>query len=378
MTRDAGPLRVAMLAGTLARGGAEKQFVYMVRALKADGADVRVFTLTRGDFYEAALGDIGVTPHWVGRHPNPVVRAAALAVRFRSWRPDVVQAGHFYVNLHAAIAAATAGALSLGSVRSDAVRDVHRTGVFGRASLRAPRGLVVNSHAARANAARLGRRPERVLVVPNVIDLAAFDAAPARSAGVAGAGDGFCAAVVARLIDSKRLERFLHALAEARREVPVIRGRIAGDGPERGRLERVAADLGLLPDGLQFLGEQPDVPTVLAAADVLMLTSDQEGFPNVLLEAMAARLPVITTPAGDAARIVVDGGTGFVVDGEPRLLAAKLVALARDRELARRMGAAGRARVEREFSDTGLGTSLRKAYASASAWAPGRVRGVLA
>ena len=92
MSRQAGPLRVAMVAGTLARGGAEKQLVYMVRALRADGADVRVFTLTRGDFYEAALGELGVSPDWIGRHPNPVLRAAALAARFRTWRPDVVQA----------------------------------------------------------------------------------------------------------------------------------------------------------------------------------------------------------------------------------------------------------------------------------------------
>ena len=378
MSRQAGPLRVAMVAGTLARGGAEKQLVYMVRALRADGADVRVFTLTRGDFYEAALGELGVSPDWIGRHPNPVLRAAALAARFRTWRPDVVQAGHFYVNLHAAMAAATAGALSLGSVRSDAVRDVQKTGVLGRVSLHAPRGLVVNSHAARANAARLGRNPERVLVVPNVIDLAAFDAAQARSAGRAGMGDDFCATIVARLIESKRLERFLHALAEARREVPAIRGRIAGDGPERGRLEALAADLGLLPQGLQFLGELADVPAALAAADVLMLTSDQEGFPNVLLEAMAARLPVICTAAGDSARIVLDGDTGCVVDGAPAALAARLVALARDHVLGERMGAAGRARVERHFNDAGLGAALRAAYAAASQWAPGRVRAVLA
>lgn len=367
-----------MVAGTLARGGAEKQFVYMVRALKADGVDVRAFALTRGEQHEAALCAIGVPPQWIGRHANPLVRTGTLAARFRAWRPDVVQAGHFYVNLHAALAAATVGALSLGSVRSDGFRDVVRTGLFGRASLRAPRGLIANSHVARANAARLGRRPERVLVVPNVIDIAEFDAEQGRGDRGARPADAFQVTVVARLIPPKRLERFLQALADARREVPAIRGRIAGEGPERGRLERLAADLGLLPHGLQLLGEHARVPALLAESDVLMLTSDQEGFPNVLLEAMAARLPVISTSAGDAARIVVDGETGFVVGGEPPLLAARLVTLARDRELAGRMGAAGRARVEREYSDRRLGASLRHAYAAAGPWAPRRVRAVLA
>ena len=66
MSRSAGSLRVAMVAGTLARGGAEKQFVYMVRALKADGVDVRVFALTRGEHHEAALVREIRNPHeWI-------------------------------------------------------------------------------------------------------------------------------------------------------------------------------------------------------------------------------------------------------------------------------------------------------------------------
>ena len=94
---------------------------------------------------------------------------------------------------------------------------------------------------------------------------------------------------------------------------------------------------------------------------------------------MAARLPVISTAAGDSARVVVDGETGFIVrSAEPIELAARLVELARDSALARRMGLAGRGRVEREYSAGALGPALRAAYASAQPWAPRRVRGLLA
>jgi glycosyltransferase involved in cell wall biosynthesis len=92
------------------------------------------------------------------------------------------------------------------------------------------------------------------------------------------------------------------------------------------------------------------VPRLLARADMLVLTSQHEGFPNVLLEAMAARLPVVTTPAGDATRLVRDGSTGFVVPFDDEdLLAARLGQLATSPALRRAFGRAGRDVVELEY-----------------------------
>ncbi len=372
------PLRVALVAGTLGRGGAEKQLVYMARALQADGVDVRVYSLTRGEAYEGSLAALGLTPTWVGRRANPLLRSAALAAALRAWRPHVVQAGHFYVNLHVTLAARYLGALSLGAVRNDAAHDVDGTRPFGRWSLRAPTGLIANSQAARRNAPRFGRSEERVLVVPNVIDVAAFDAAWPGPTARRVAGDGFVVAGIARLVHQKRLDRFVAAIAAARRACPSISGRLIGEGPERPGLERLARELGLFPGGIEFLGERTDVPALLADSDALMLTSDHEGFPNVVLEAMAASLPVVTTPAGDAGHIVEDSRTGFVVDdGDPGILAQRLVALARDPALRRSMGQLARARLEQQYGSGSLARMLRGAYRSAAAWAPIRSREAL-
>ena len=91
------------------------------------------------------------------------------------------------------------------------------------------------------------------------------------------------------------------ALNIACREAPKLLGIIIGDGPELANLQAFAQQRGLSEENLLFLGRRDDVPAILRRAQIFMLTSDHEGFPNVLLEAMAARLPVITTPAGDLA-----------------------------------------------------------------------------
>jgi glycosyltransferase involved in cell wall biosynthesis len=97
--------------------------------------------------------------------------------------------------------------------------------------------------------------------------------------------------------------------------------------------------------------------------DVLLHTSDHEGFPNVLLEAMAARLPVVTTPAGDAGRVVEDGGTGYVVafDDIGRM-AQRVLQLAHSPPLRRRFGEAGRQYAERYYSYSGLARRLLATY----------------
>jgi glycosyltransferase involved in cell wall biosynthesis len=128
-------------------------------------------------------------------------------------------------------------------------------------------------------------------------------------------------------------------------------------------LECRAAALGLLPDGVCFTGQRADVPALLDGSGVFVLTSDHEGFPNVLLEAMAARLPVVTTPAGDAADLVEDGRTGFVVDfGDKKKLVERIERLTDSPDLRRELGEAGRKRVEEVYGCAGVASRLLGIY----------------
>ena len=102
---------------------------------------------------------------------------------------------------------------------------------------------------------------------------------------------------------------------------------------------------------VRFMGERRDVPTLLAAADFGILSSWEEGFSNVILEAMTAGLPMIVTDVGGNPEAVLHGETGLVVPSrDPTALGDAVLRLARDPELRRRLGSAGRRRVKQEFS----------------------------
>jgi glycosyltransferase involved in cell wall biosynthesis len=127
---------------------------------------------------------------------------------------------------------------------------------------------------------------------------------------------------------------------------------IVGDGPERQRVLYTIDDLGL-SDHVRLLGRLAPVAVrdELRRSDIFVLPSLAEGFCNAAIEAMACELPVVMTNSGGAREGVTNGVEGFVVPlWDPMALAEALILLARDPELRRRMGTAGRERVIREFT----------------------------
>lgn len=360
------PLRVALLAANLSRGGAEKQLVYMAKALREAGVDVRVYSLTRGQFHESALEAMGLAPIWVGARGSPLIRLAVLARHFRRFRPHVIQSTHSFANLYVGLLGRLLGCVSVGSLRSSLEHCRQANGAWTPWLIRTPSAVLVNAQSALDDLAR--RRlvsPDRLFWLPNVIDLAEFD----RSEEANGSRrPGLTVALVGRLVEVKRIDRYLHALAAAAQRELMVRGMVIGDGPQRAALERLAVELGLGRTQVEFLGEREDVPRLLALADVLVQCSDDEGLPNAVLEAMAARRPAITTPAGDAHRLIRDGHNGYVVPfDDVSAMAERLVLLARLPQLRRQLGEAGRQHVERHYSLDGLADRLLSIYRTVAA-----------
>jgi glycosyltransferase involved in cell wall biosynthesis len=123
------------------------------------------------------------------------------------------------------------------------------------------------------------------------------------------------------------------------RRFPDCRFVVCGGGDLREEVER---RIGRLRDSFHLTGWRPDVETVYAAADVVLLTSDNEGTPLTLVEAGMAGTPVVSTRVGSVAEVVRDGETGFLAATDPGELAAQTIRLLSDTALARGMGAAGR------------------------------------
>jgi glycosyltransferase involved in cell wall biosynthesis len=351
-TRRCGAPRIAMVASSLRRGGAEKQAVYMARALRDAGMGVKVFYLGAGGHYETILGEMDVSHQTIFRPRSPGAMLITLSKALWRWRPDIVMASQFGDLKFAGVAGRLCRALTLGGIRSDGRRDLQANGRWSRFLLRLAHGFIANSHHARQALADQGINASRIHVLPNVIDVEEFDRSSALPSSLSLPSGRTLAVAIGSLQPCKRFDRFLEALAKARESAPSLAGMIAGaDLGSRASLQQKAKSLGLTPRDITFAGECDGVPSLLARSAFLVLSSDNEGFPNVILEAMAARLPVVTTPAGDAGRIVRHGRTGYVVAKDDTMgMAEAMVKLARSGSLRTELGEAGRRRVSREYN----------------------------
>jgi glycosyltransferase involved in cell wall biosynthesis len=156
--------------------------------------------------------------------------------------------------------------------------------------------------------------------------------------------------MIARLASQKAPEVFVRAFARVHQVRPEVRALVVGDGEQRGEMEALARHL-QISDAIQFLGHRSDVPELLCAMDMVVLTSRYEGLPYCLLEAMACALPVVATRAPGTVDVVEDGVTGLLAPVDaPDSIAAAILSLLAAPERARALGEAGRRRVEERFS----------------------------
>jgi glycosyltransferase involved in cell wall biosynthesis len=203
--------------------------------------------------------------------------------------------------------------------------------------------------------------PERVEVIPPGVDTARFhpalDGGSVRDkAGIA--HDAPLVALIARFQDVKGHDVFQEMAKIVAGQIPDARFVVAGenthtsadDAYKRRILDHAQTDP-TLRETLTYLGFRADVERVIAAADVVVCSSDFESYGMVNVEAMASGKPVVSTRRGGPSETVVDGETGFLVDPRnPAALATQVIRLLRDPALRARMGAAGRAQVEAKFA----------------------------
>jgi len=205
--------------------------------------------------------------------------------------------------------------------------------------------IVLNAET-RTDLLGLGAPPEKCHVVPNGIEVEHFagNTAPTIREG---ARRLLC---VARLVEQKGQDILLRALPAVRAAAGPIVLTLLGDGPERARLQSLAASLGIA-EAVRFGGVVPDVAPYLAEATVFVLPSRYEGMPLALLEAMAAGVPVVASAVPGNRDVVQDGTDGILVPpGDPDALARGLVKILTNREMAARLAVAARVSVAARYS----------------------------
>lgn len=155
---------------------------------------------------------------------------------------------------------------------------------------------------------------------------------------------------IASLSKQKAHGNFLNAASLILKDVPDTIFLVVGDGKLRREVEGRAIELGIR-NHIIFTGVRKDIPELLNLMDVFVLSSDWEGLPMTILEAMAAGRPCVVTDVGGNREAVIDGETGFLVPPQnPDALAKSIIRLLKDKDMSKRFGERGQARFEKEFT----------------------------
>jgi glycosyltransferase involved in cell wall biosynthesis len=356
-------LKLCFLAGTLEHGGAERQLFYILQALCQAGATPRLLSLDRGEFWQEAIERLGVSVTWVGDQPSRLQRLFRILKEVRKDAPDVLQSQHFFANAYAGLAGRLCGAIGIGAMRNNGRIEVSECGILGGwLNLHCPGTLAANSKIAMQYAITQGIPGSRLYFLPNVVDTEWFK--PPTDLPL----EPFTLITVGRLVKQKRLDRFITILARLRTSYQLnVRGLIVGPGCQnedlRPELENQARRLGLSPEIVQFQGGVSDSRKFYREAAVCVLTSDYEGTPNVLLEAMACGLPVVAAKVGGVPDIVQHGRTGFLLEPDDiEGYTSSLVKLAKASELRAEMGRRARIYMEENHALRRLPTYLEGLY----------------
>jgi glycosyltransferase involved in cell wall biosynthesis len=343
-------------------GGTQRQMIELLRRIDRRQFEVHPVCFHDDGPWTSRVTELGDP---ITRFPIHGFRRPATAhqlVRFSRWCRQhdiaVVHAWDIYSNIFALPGAALARVpLRIGSRRGlggpPPVRKLQTL------ACRAAHRMVANSRAAANQLIAQGVPEARIDLIPNGIDLSMFtigrnNARPRKIA------------MVARLWAEKRIDVLVAAVPRVLARYPDVEFQIVGDGPCREQLLNQARESGVLPH-VTFLGHRDDVPVVLSSADVFVLASESEASPNVVLEAMAAGLPVVASRVGGIPELVADGVSGHLVPpADPNALATALLDLLDHPDRATAFGRAGRAHVEKHYSFERMVAQFETLYTSGS------------
>jgi glycosyltransferase involved in cell wall biosynthesis len=353
--------RILFVVGQLGLGGLERQLYYLLANLDHGRYKpaVVVWNANHGDKYFQDIAALNVPMHGFPPEWSPISKLRAFRRLVRSIEPEVIHSYGFPTNFIAYYGARGTAALAIGSLRADFSLCKAEDGIIrGALNARWPSFHISNSTTSAEGARRHTGpfAPKQIMVVRNGLDLNGF--------GYSGQTPGTrnYVAAVGSLLPVKRWDRLLRAIRETKNKIGEVRFRIAGDGPLRSTLEKLAGELGI-SQAVQFMGAIHDIPSFLREAKFLVHTSESEGCPNAVMEAMACGLPVVALKAGDIPYLVEDGRTGFVLgQDDTQNLVDRIIKLLTHEGLSFSMGAASREKAERDFSLQRLVSETLSAY----------------
>jgi glycosyltransferase involved in cell wall biosynthesis len=368
-------LRTALVITDLDIGGAERAFVELATRLDPRAFEVRVWSLMPAPRDESrslfpALRARGISAVSLNASSVPsaprVVRA--LTAAWRDWQPDIVQTFLFHANILGRVAARRAGVPHVVS----GIRVAERRGRFrlwlDRWTDRWVERHICVSQGVADFSHRVGGLPaNKLVVIPNGIDVARYVNVAPIAPGELGLPEGRqLITYIGRLDPQKNLGWLIDQAPAWLAAHPRHDLLLVGDGPERRALENQAARIA--PAGrVHFVGWQANIAGILAASDVLMLPSQWEGMPNVVLEALASARPVLAADVEGVRELLGDSSEQIAPPEDAQRWAAMLTRLLSDRSLAGELGARNRERAASQFSLEAMVRAYAELYGSLAA-----------
>ncbi len=339
-------LKVVALLQDLLFGGTQRQALELLRRMDPGRFDVQLWTMLPGDDFAPLAHAWGIPVRFLnkGRHVGPACLLGLWRL-LRSERPDVLMPMTVVPNIWGRIIGRLAKVPAVvGSCRGGGAEFRQHERLLWPLA----RHIVTNSNALRHSMLERCKVPaERVSVVPNGVDLDCFNQTrDIRQRRTGNTGPRILC--LARFCEAKDQPTLVRAFAMIADKHPTATLRMLGDGSTREQVRALTHELlGARATRVSVEPAQLDVPGALGLADVFALSSVREALPNVLLEAMAAWLPVVSTDVGGVKELVEHGVTGLLVPPQdPQAMAMALDRLLGDHALRLAMGLAGRKKVE--------------------------------
>ncbi|MBI5943584.1 MAG: GT4 family glycosyltransferase PelF [Chloroflexi bacterium] len=361
--------KILQLIDGLNVGGAEVLLVDLVRGIKENGDDVCVGYSTRGPL-EKRLAELNVTCTRLPRlgRIDPILFLGMCRLILRE-RPDIVHTHLFKSDLHGRLAARLCGVPVVVSTSHNNdvwARRFPLGRLYGFTAKLTDKVIAVSDEVREYQIQHTGVDSEKIIVIENGVDIQRFS--NQTEAGIAIRAefkidtDTPLIGIIGRLQPQKDHDNFLNAAALINKTMPKARFLVVGDGPLREDLKTNAQALGL-DSSVIFCGIRHDIPAILSALNLLVISSKWEGLPVTLLEGMAARCPIVSTAVGGVPNVVADGESALLVPPEdPSALANACLKILREAETARALVNAGFDRVKQQFSLDAMIQKILKLY----------------
>jgi glycosyltransferase involved in cell wall biosynthesis len=371
--------KIAIIAGQLVVGGAERQLYLWLSHMDREMFNPVVLTLHPGfnDYWEKPIEDLGIPLYRIPHRRFRLLRLLDIINVLRLYRPQLIHGWHVFASAYAGMAAKLLRTKSLGGVRGT-YRTFTEHSLEARLTLFFTDAILANSNSAASQLyeGRM-RKKQRIYSVQNAVEEDFFDRREIRTTIVEKYGlspDAVWLGSISRLDPKKNFNLLIRVIALLKEDVNHFHFIFIGDGPQRESLEKLSKDL-RIEHFITFTGEIPMASTWLKALDIFCFTSEDEGLPNVVMEAAAAGLPVVSWRHAFIEELLQDQLTAMLIEpGDLVGMKNTLVKLIRSPSLRDQIGRAASHHVLESFSVKRYNKQMSSVYLELLAGQPSSAR----